>query len=117
MAWKPSSLCQYSVPGMISARAPTPTKKKFIAKPVHISSLIFLYPHTSHTQSLMMYDTGKMMKPPVSDIPNTLICFVSSTFAAIRQTQKSMLKSMNSTLTSFLGLFISLFFKRLPSTL
>ena len=40
------------------------------------------------------------------------ICFVSSTFAVIRQTQKSVLKSMNSTLTVFLFMSIFLFFKR-----
>lgn len=35
-------------------------------------------------------------------------CFVSSTFAVIRHTQKSTLKSMNSTLTLFSFLFIIL---------
>ena len=39
------------------------------------------------------------MRPPVRLMPNTEICFVSRMFAAMRQTQKSMLKSMKSTLT------------------
>ena len=47
----------------------------------------------------MMYEMGKTMRPPVSEMGPAAICFVSSTFAVIRQTQKRMLKSMNSTLT------------------
>ena len=39
-------------------------------------------------------------------------CFVSSTFAVIRQTQNNVLKSINSTLTCFLFVCIFLFFKR-----
>ncbi len=45
-------------------------------------------------------------------IPPTEICFVSKTFAVIRQTQKSILKSINSTLTELFALFIFLFFTR-----
>lgn len=74
----------------MSAKAPNITNRKFIANPVQIRSRAFLYPHTSHTQSLIMYDTGKTINPPVRLKGPTDICFVSNTFAEIRQTQNSM---------------------------
>ena len=101
----------------MSQMAPNITKKKFMAKPVHINRRAFLYPHTSHTQSLMIYDTGNTIKPPVKLIEPNAICFVSNTFAAIKQTQKSMLKSMNSTLTLLSLLFIILVFKEVYQAL
>ena len=61
----------------------------------------------------MMYDTGKTSSPPVMLTAPNEICFVSSTFAVIRQTQNSVLKSMNSTLTCCFFVSISLFLKRL----
>ena len=94
---------------MASAKAPNITKRKFMAKPTHISSRARRNPHTSQTQSLMMYDTGNTSKPPVIVTGPKAICFVSSTFAVIRQTQNSMPNSMNSTLTCSLFLFIPCF--------
>ena len=44
-------------------------------------------------------------------------CFVSSTFAAMRQTQKSMLKSMNSTLTCLFFVCMILVFKEVYQAL
>ena len=56
-------------------------------------------------------------QPPVKLIEPNAICFVSNTFAAIKQTQKSMLKSMNSTLTLLSLLFIILVFKEVYQAL
>ena len=84
---------------MASTMAPNITKRKFIAKPIHISNLALRKPQTSDTQSLMMYEIGNTSNPPVMFIGPIEICFVSNTFAVIRQTQNSMLKNINSTLT------------------
>ena len=52
---------------------------------------------------------GKTRSPPVTLIGPIAICFVPNTFAAIKQTQKSILKNINSTLTELLFVFIVLF--------
>ena len=65
-----------------------------------------------------MYDTGNTMIPAVRLMGPNDSCFVSKTFAVIRQTQNSVPKSINSTLTRFFScsiLFLVLLKRVRPS--
>ena len=62
-----SSPCQKGAAGNHTANCPMATTMKFMRKPIQIISRALRKPQTSAMQSLIMYDTGKTIRPAVTD--------------------------------------------------